>query len=443
MKRWSMLLLWVACASALAKLTPPEAEILRNRLTPMGAERARNEAGTIPEWRGGQTAPPPCYKPGMRYCDPFAADTPIATVTAANVDEWRDQLSAGQLDMLLRYPKTYQMKVYPSRRSFANPGAIYEATFRNPQSASLLGAGEIVADAKIGVPFPIPKSGPEPIWNHRLRYQGPGFTRTFGQAAVTPSGDLKLAKVREDAQFPYALSDTLDDGVPMRWLQVVLEPVNLHGFGTLIHETLNPEQQPRSAWREWPGSVMARKERSFGYDSAAMVGEELRFDDQVDTFLGGLDRYNWRIAGKRELLVPYNSYALHSGRASLVELARPAHIDPNYPRYELHRVWVVEANVRPGAVHRYKRRTFYLDEDSWQILLVDLYDNSDRLWRWQEVHTVMAYDRAVLMPVFETIHDLISGRYWFQGLDRGDPEVAEQVFDANHFTPSSLHELTP
>ncbi|MGQ0618969.1 MAG: DUF1329 domain-containing protein [Panacagrimonas sp.] len=443
MKRWSFLLLWVACASALAKVTPHEAETLRNRLTPMGAERARNEAGTIPEWRGGQTAPPPCYRPGARYCDPYADDAPIATITAVNADQWRDQLSSGQLDMLLRYPKTYRMKVYPSRRSFANPGAIYEATFRNAQSASLRGAGEILAGAARGIPFPIPGSGPEPMWNHRLRYQGPGFTRRFGQAAVTPSGDLVLAKVREDAHYPYALADSIEDFVPMRWLQVVLEPERLHGLGTLIHETLDPEEQPRSAWRDVPESRLVGKERSFGYDGAAMLGEELRFDDQIDTWLGGLDRYNWRIADKREMLVPYNSYALHSGRASLRELARPVHIDPDYPRYELHRVWVVEANVRPGAVHRYKRRTFYLDEDSWQILLVDLYDNADRLWRWQEVHTVMAYDRAVLLPVFETIHDLISGRYWFQGLDRDDPEVLEQTLDEDHFTPSSLRALTP
>ena len=438
---WGLLLL-AASAPLWAAVSDAQVASLRGRLTPMGAERAANPAGTIPDWRGGLTAPPACYRPGARYCDPYAGEQPYATITAANAGEWSEQLSPGHLELLLRHPDSYSIRLFASRRSFANPPAIYEASIANAKSARLRGGGETVAEATAGIPFPIPEHGAEPLWNHRLRYRGPGYTRTLGQGTVTPSGELNLIRVREDAQFSYSVSAALKDFVPLRFMVVALEPARIHGYGMLIRETLDPAETARDTWVEWPDGQIARKSRSFGYDSAAMLGEDLRFDDQIDGFLGGFDRYFWRLAGKRELIVPYNAYGLHSGRGSLRELVRTGHLDPAPQRYELHRVWVVEANVRPGAVHRYKRRTFYLDEDSWQILMVDLYDASDRLWRWQETHTVMAYDRAVLMPVFETIHDLQTGRYWFQGHDTDDPEAVESAFEKTHFSPSTLGRLT-
>ncbi|TXI10674.1 MAG: DUF1329 domain-containing protein, partial [Rhizobium sp.] len=50
-------------------------------------------------------------------------------------------------------------------------------------------------------------------------------------------------------------------------------------------------------------------------------------------------------------------------------------------RYRLRflKVWLVPgfrvATLKPGTSHTFKKRNLYLDEDSWNIVLVDDYDN--------------------------------------------------------------------
>lgn len=442
MKRAWWLLLLLALNPATAKVEESEAQELRNRLTPLGGERAGNEEGNIPEWAGGYVATPPCYQgAGKRYCDPYDQDKPLYTITARLLPEYYERLSAGQRAMLAKYPDSYRLRVYPTRRSFANPAPVYEAAIKNALEASLGGFGEVIANASLAVPFPIPKSGVETIWNHRLRYQGVGQSRWNNQVAVTASGEPGVIRIREDARYPYAIPGGVKDGVFHTLIQSVVSPERLIGTVTLIKDSLSPIRHPRQVWTQAPDANRLSRARSFGYDSAGTVAEGLRFDDQIDTFSGGSDRYNWRIVGKREMVVPYNAYKLHSDAHRIRDLTRPHHLDPELARYELHRVWVVDAFVRPGITHLYKRRTFYFDEDSWQILLVDAYDSRDQLWRSHEVHTVMAYDRYFLMPIADAIYDLNSGRYLVQGLNNEDEETVETEFPEDFFTPSNARRL--
>jgi hypothetical protein len=174
-----------------------------------------------------------------------------------------------------------------------------------------------------------------------------------------------------------------------------------------------------------------------------MLSDDLRFEDQLDGFFGSSERYTWRIVDRRPMVVPYNSYALHANHKTLRGILRPGHLDPSQVRYELHRVWVVEASLKPQQVHRAKRRTFYFDEDSWQILMVDQYDRTDALWRFQEIHPVMAYDRATLFPAMEVQYDLPSSRYLVQGIDENDAERTETGFEERLFTPSGAHDSAP
>lgn len=438
-----MLLGLATCLPALAKVPADEAAQLRGPLTPLGAERAGNAKGSIPTWLGGITAPPPCHAAGARYCDPHADDRPHTTISADNIEEWREQLPAAQIEMLLRHRPTYRLHVYPSRRSFANPPAIYEAAIRNAQTATLSANGLRLRDASVAVPFPIAKEGLEAIWNHRLRYRGPAYQRWISQASVLSSGEASLTRLREDADFPYARGEMEPEDVAQRWLQVVLQPERLIGYFTLIRDSLDAEAAPTMAWRRAPELRAVRPERSFGFDGPGMLGDDLRFDDQQDAFFGSPERYTWRIVARREMVVPYNSYRLHGGRRQLREILRPGHLDPSLVRHELHRVWVVEATLKPKAIHRHKRRTFYIDEDSWQVLVTDLYDRNDRLWRAQEIHTLMAYDRAVLMPAVEAFYDLESGRYLVQGIDEDDPERVEAAFDDDRFTPGGARRQVP
>ncbi len=165
----------------------------------------------------------------------------------------------------------------------------------------------------------------------------------------------------------------------------------------------------------------------------------MRTTDQLDMFNGAVDRYDWKLVGKKELYVPYNSYKLHSDSLKYKDILTPLHINPDHLRYELHRVWVVDATLKDGKRHIYKRRTFYVDEDSWQILVVDQYDNRDQLWRVSEGHVINYYDVPMLWSTLEVHTDLQAGRYLAFGLDN---ESSMYDFDIertlNDYTPAAL-----
>jgi hypothetical protein len=176
-----------------------------------------------------------------------------------------------------------------------------------------------------------------------------------------------------------------------------------------------------------------------GYDNPGTASDGMRTNDQFDMFSGATDRYDWTLVGKREIYVPYNSYILHSDSLTYKDILTPLHINPEFCRYELHRTWVVKATVKEGARHIYKSRTFYFDEDSWQILIMDLYDNRDQLWRVSEGHVINYYEVPTLFTTLEVHTDLQAGRYLAIGLDNESTMYqfnAKLTMDA--FTPAAL-----
>src|SRR5512140_347897 len=93
-KSWAVLAVAAACAApAGAELGAADLARLGTTLTPMGAEKAGNAAGTIPAWDGGITQPPAGYQPGGHYPDPFAGDKPLFTITGQNLDQYKANLS--------------------------------------------------------------------------------------------------------------------------------------------------------------------------------------------------------------------------------------------------------------------------------------------------------------------------------------------------------------
>ena len=173
---------------AASKVDTAQAAKLKKELTPVGGERGANKDGSIPAWDGGLSKAPAGFKPGSRYTNPFPGDKPKFTISASNLDQYRDKLSAGQLTMFKNYGDTYKIPVYETRRTFANPQFIYDATFKNATSASLGGDGEALNGAVTGIPFPIPANGHEVIWNHKVRYRDLSVRRWNNQFAVTTSG---------------------------------------------------------------------------------------------------------------------------------------------------------------------------------------------------------------------------------------------------------------
>jgi hypothetical protein len=193
MKTWAAAALAAFALPAMAELPAAELAKLGTTLTPLGAEKAGNAAGTIPAWTGGITEPVAGYKPGGWYPDPFASDKPLFTIDAKNMEQYKDHLPLGAMDMMRKYPD-YKMVVYPTHRSASFPACHYEETKSCAAKARLAPGGNGVEGCTGGVPFPIPQNGNEAIWNTLLRYRGGTYGLDWDQAAVTRSGDYALVK---------------------------------------------------------------------------------------------------------------------------------------------------------------------------------------------------------------------------------------------------------
>jgi hypothetical protein len=430
-----------------AGVTPQEAARLGADLTPMGAEKAGNAAGTIPAWTGGlksaADAKAPGFKSGGHHPDPFAADKPLYKIDAASASKYAANLTAGHKALLAAYKGSYFMNVYPARRSAAFPQRIYDAVKANATAAKLTGAGTGVTGAIGGSPFPIPQSGVEVIWNHILRYRADIAERVIGQAAVTRGGSYNMVKFHDETYVGYALPGATEaalDNVILYFIQETIAPARLAGEILLVHETLDQTKEHRKAWLYNPGQRRVRRAPNVAFDNPGTGSDGLRTSDQFDIYNGSPERYDWKLVGKQEIIVPYNAYPLHSNKLKNADILKPLHINQQHARYELHRVWVVDATLKPGQRHIYKRRTFYIDEDSWQILVVDCYDNRDQLWRVQEGHSINYFEIPTFWTTLEATYDLQAGRYLALGLDNEEPVTVN--FNAKRtaadFTPAAI-----
>lgn len=431
-------LLSAACAAALAVLavptgaavSPEEAARLGADLTPLGAIKAGNAEGTIPAWEGGLKSPAdagfPDFQTGGHHPDPYASDQPLFTITAQNAAQYADKLTTGHKALLEQYSGTYKMTVYPAHRSGAVPDRIYEATKNIATTATLTGGGNGVTGAIIGIPFPIPKEGVEIIWNHILRYKADTAQRIIGQAAVTRDGQYTMVKFRDEFHVVYSLPGAQEDKLEntiLYFIQETLAPARLAGEILLVHETLDQAKEHRRAWVYNPGQRRVRRAPNVAFDNPGTGSDGLRTSDQFDIYNGSPERYDWTLVGRKEMYIPYNAYTLHSNKIKDRDILKPLHINQDLARYELHRVWVVDSVLKPNTRHIYKRRTFYLDEDSWQTVVVDCYDNRDQLWRVQEAHPINYYDVPTLWTTLELTMDLQSGRYLALGLDNEEPKT--------------------
>jgi hypothetical protein len=409
---------------AQAAISPQEAARLGADLTPLGGEKAGNAAGTIPAWDGGLSSPAkagfPDFKSPGRAPNPFPNDKPLFKITAANMNQYAANLTEGHKALLRQYKDTYSMPVYQTRRTAAAPQRIYDATKRIAVTANLAPGGNGVTGAAEGIPFPIPKQGVEVFWNHVLRYRADTAARQVGQAAVLPNGSYNMVKFNDEFHVVYSLPGAQEsqlDNVILYFIQETVAPARLAGEILLVHETLDQAKENRRAWIYNPGQRRVRRAPNVAFDNPGTASDGLRTSDQFDIYNGSPERYDWKLVGKKEIYVPYNAYALHWAKTKPDSVIKPLHMNQDTTRYELHRVWIVDSVLKPGQRHIYKRRTLYVDEDSWQILAVDAYDNRDQLWRVQEGHVINFFNVPTLWTTMETTYDLQSRRYLALGFE--------------------------
>lgn len=434
-------------APAMAAVSAAEAAKLGAELTPLGGEKAGNADGSIPAWDGGITSAAQAgvtnFKSGDHHPDPYANDKPLFTITAGNMGQYANKLTEGHKKLLQTYRNTFKMIVYPTHRSAAAPQRIYDATKRIATTAELAKDGNGVVKAGEGIPFPIPKSGVEVFWNHVLRYRGDVIVRNIGQAPVTASGDYTMVKFRDETMVAYSLpgakSENLNNTIAY-FIQETVAPARLAGEVLLVQETLDQSIENRRAWVYNAGQRRVRRAPNVAFDNPGTNSDALRTSDQFDMYNGSPERYDWTLVGKKEMLVPYNSYKLGSGSLKYTDILKKNHINSDLARYELHRVWVVDSKLKAGKSHLYARRTLYVDEDSWQILAVDCYDRQGQLYRVQEGHVINFYEQPAIWTVLETVYDLTNGRYLALGLDNEEPRSRDfsQKRTVEDYTPAAL-----
>jgi hypothetical protein len=428
---------------AQANTTAAKAAQLGGELTPMGSEKAGNAAGTIPAWDGGITRPPAGYRAGKDHPDPFAGDKVLFQITPANFQQYAGQLGAGQKAMFGKY-KDFRMDVYPTRRSASFPARTYEYTKKNATACKLVADGDGIQNCAEGFPFPIPNNAYEAIWNHKLKYKGLSVRSYSNQAAITANGSFTLVRLQEEILGLYYKPGNTSESINntlLYYKQDVLAPPRLAGGVLLVHETLNAKAAPRQAWVYKPGQRRVRRAPNVAYDNPGTASDGLRTNDMTDMFNGAMDRFSWTLVGKKEMYIPYNCYKADSSATKVSQLVKPGHINPDYIRYELHRVWVIEAKLKPGQRHINSRRTMYLDEDSWQIVGIDHYDGQGTLWRYSEALPINYYEVPTLWSTLESHHDLKSGRYLSQLLDNQDkPRDFSFQSTPSDYSPQNLRD---
>ena len=407
------------CGQAQAQITADQAARLGKDLTPLGGEMAGNADGSIPAYTGGLAQPPAGWSADKGYADPFASEKPLFTITAANLAQYKDKVTPGMQALLAKYP-SFRMPVYQTHRTAMVPAGIAAKVKQEAVNVQLNGFGLSNLNGST-TPFPIPKNGLEAIWNHNVRYLGGGVRRTYASFPVRSSGDFYTVRIEENRVFDTNM-DKQSDNRLLNYSARFLSPATLAGTVQLVHEPIDQVKEVRSAWIYNVGQRRVRRAPDLAYDNVNDGTEGLRVTDDFDGYNGAPDRYDWKLVGKQEMYVPYNDYKLGAKEVKYKELLTANTPNPDFMRYELHRVWVVEGTLRPDAKHIYGKRVMYLDEDSWTVLATDAYDTRGTLWRIGVHPLVQYYDAQVPWYRANIWHDLSNGSYFLAGLANEEPQ---------------------
>ena len=413
-------LLAAAIAAALpwfasAAVTADEAKALGTTLTAVGAEKAASKDGTIPAYAGGLTTAPAGFKAGDGIRpNPFATEKPRLVVDAKNMAQHAGNLTEGAKALLQKYP-SFRLDVYPTQRSVAYPKFVADNTARNAVRAKTLNDARSIEGAHAGFPFPIPKTGNEAMWNHLLRFNGVAYQAKYRNLSVDTAGRTTLSVEGQSTQeFPFWDAAKADTDTFWRMKLQYTGPARRAGEALMLIAPLDIGSKDRRAWSYLPGQRRVRVAPDLSHDTPNPGTAGTTTFDDTFIFNGSMDRFDFKLVGKKEILVPYNAYAAVY-QAKQDELLKPNHLNPDLVRWELHRVWVVEAKLKEGKRHGYSRRTFYLDEDSWSALASDGYDARGQLYRTGFAYMAPSYDLPAPYTDMFGHYDLVTGTYSLTG----------------------------
>lgn len=437
--------------------TAEEAAQLGKTLTAFGAIKAGNSEGTIPEWGGGVCTPPAGYKPaktdpdgnpsGGPYVDPFATDKPLFKITAANLDKYADKLDEGTKELFRRYPQSYFVSVYPTRRSACFSNWMYDNTIKRVMSPKIVGDIPSLTGAHAQIPFPIPKTGVEAMWNTALKPEPVDTQFNMSTWLIDSSGGNTLLTVQtvynQNLYWDNSKTSVPENKPYWPLLAAVKAPAAQAGGMQMLHKYLRPDLKGAPAWSYIPGQRRVRLAPEFSYDGVSSSSAGILLYDESNGFDGNMDRFDFKLVGRKEMLIPYNAYEYWN--ASVDQLHKPDHHEPNALRFELHRVWVVEATLKPGERHVQSKKVFYIDEDSWNMVLMTGFDQIGKVHHLIYLPTIQTYDKPEVRNTDRIQYDFAKRAYLHSNKLTGDARGAElygtikvKPFSENFFTPAAL-----
>jgi hypothetical protein len=410
----------LAAGHATAAVSPELAAQLGKTLTPTGAEMAGNADGSIPPWNPNGTPVPANFVPGSdNYVDPYAEEEPLYTINDGNWQDYTELLTVGTREMFKKYGKDgWEMQVYPSHRGSIRPDWFYANTLKNATGAKLVADGQKIEGNYPGVPFPIPQSGLEAIWNHMIRY-AEDVTSTYDTYYVDSSGKPILATSAYNTSI-FPMFKTPDELVGDKsWLKLRINyeaPARRAGEILLVHEpgADYTAGKGRMAWQYLTGQRRTRLAPAVSFDTPNPGVAGTSTYDDASLYNGSPERFNWQLVGKKEIIIPASNYRFVFETA-LEDVLGPKFLKPDYIRWEKHRVWVVDSTLKEGQRHLYSRRTFYLEEDSWAAVASDMYDGRGKLWRLQYAYGGNMYDRKAGFGGGYGAYDLLQNIYNLNG----------------------------
>lgn len=407
------MLVAASSVSAVAEVSSQEAKQLGETMTPWGAEKAGNKEGTIPAYTGGLDKAPASYNPARKgaLTDPYADEKPLFSIDANNVGKYADKLSDGVKAALAKYPNA-RVDVYPTHRSAVYPKRIADNSIKNATTCKEVG---MAIDGCVGgVPFPIPKTGTQVVWNHILGWAGEHFNLRVA-TVLTSAGGKPIVQGVNDAYFEYPYFSPKNDGHNVKYYQRsrydFQEPAKVSGEKILLHYPIN--NGPTLVWQYLPGQRRTKLSPDLAYDTPHPQSGGTATMDQLYGFYGPTDRFDFQIVGKKEMFIPYNNFHIYTENCSLDKIFQKNFPNPSCVRWELHRVWVVQATLKQGKRHIFSKRTMYIDEDTYNTGVYDGYDMAGKIYRFElQMGHPSYHDPEVGFNFLTTMHfDLQTGAY--------------------------------
>ena len=370
------------------------------------------------------------------YKNPFLSDQVKYEITSDNFIEYSEYLTLGQIEMFNRYPETFKMKIYPSRRSCAVPTEVLELT--DDGNVKLIAQGEGVEGVVGGIPFPKATEPLHHVWNHILRYRGVDIIGGAPYFIVNPDGSM--TKGAGEAIAKNFWNPFSGKGLQGMLMTKVTDPPRLADASLLVIESLNALESPRRAWVYNPGTRRVRRAPDIAYDYLGSSSEGLSTADSFDGFNGAKDRYTWKNIGTKLKFLPYNSYDFYN--SSREDVLKKFHVNQELIRYELVRVNIVEANLKPDKRHIYKTRIMYFDFDSHNMIAESVFDGKNELMNYRELPLMNFYDEPVCLAIHSATYSFSSRRYILSNVRSKEIDKiiwrAKKPHNIEMFTPNGL-----